>query len=49
MGKSKKTLDDYYSHIRVGMNNKFNFGKYENEKIGTLRRFVKLVKEGKGG
>lgn len=46
IGMAKKTLDDYNNHIRMAIENKFNFEKYENSKIGVLRKFIKLVKRG---
>ncbi len=43
---AKKTLDDYNNHIRIAIGYKFNFEKYENSKIGILRKFVRMIKGG---
>jgi hypothetical protein len=47
IGLSKKTLDDYYSQIKLGENYGFEFEKHENEGIGVLRKFVKEKKDKK--
>lgn len=44
VGIAKKTLDDYYSLIRTAMNFNFNLERYKEQKIGILRKFVKLAK-----
>lgn len=44
VGMSKKTLDDYFNHMRIARDFKFNFEKYEKAKIGILRKFVKMIK-----
>lgn len=38
---SKKSLDDYLLQIRHGRKYGFNFNEHKNEKVGTLRAFVK--------
>ena len=42
---AKKTLDDYFNHIRIAINHKFDFTRFEEHKVGLLRKFVKSVKE----
>ena len=37
----KKTLDDYYMHIKIASEHNFDFQNNLNEKIGVLRKFVK--------
>ena len=37
----KKTLDDYYMHIKIASEHNFDFQINLNEKIGVLRKFVK--------
>lgn len=46
VGIAKKTLDDYHNHLRVALQFDFNLERYCESKIGILRRFVKLAKEG---
>ena len=41
MGIPKKTLDDYYAHIKIGSEFKFDFQHNLQQKIGVLRSFVK--------
>lgn len=38
---SKKSLDDYLLQIRHGRKYNFNFNEHKNEKVGSLRAFVK--------
>lgn len=38
---SKKSLDDYLLQLRLGRKYGFDFNKYQNEKVGMLRVFVK--------
>ncbi|KRX08976.1 hypothetical protein PPERSA_08179 [Pseudocohnilembus persalinus] len=45
VGISKKTLDDYLLQIRCGKKYGFDFNSKKNERIGTLRSFVKKEKE----
>ena len=44
IGISKKTLDDYFNHIQIAHQFKFNFEKFHESKIGILRKFVKIIK-----
>jgi hypothetical protein len=37
----KKTLDDYYMHIKIASEHHFDFQNKLNEKIGVLRKFVR--------
>ena len=37
----KKTLDDYFMHIKIASEHNFDFQTNLNEKIGVLRKFVK--------
>ena len=39
MDISKKTLDEYYRQIKMGLKNNFNFIYYKNSPIGVLRQF----------
>ena len=53
MGLSKKSLDDYLLNVRYAAKFDFDFSKNSEEKIGLLRKFVKIQKrkiksEGKG-
>mmetsp|Transcript_1884 Transcript_1884/g.1684 ORF Transcript_1884/g.1684 Transcript_1884/m.1684 type:complete len:239 (+) Transcript_1884:11-727(+) len=41
VGVSKKSLDDYLSQLRKGRKFGFDFNKNKDEKVGTLRTFVK--------
>lgn len=41
VGIPKKTLDDYYAHIKLGSQLDFDFKKNLDENIGILRSFVK--------
>lgn len=41
VGVSKKSLDDYLSQLRKGRKYGFDFNKNKDEKVGTLRMFVK--------
>lgn len=41
VGYSKKSLDDYILNIRYAAKFGFDFEKNKNEKIGTLRSFVR--------
>jgi hypothetical protein len=43
---SKKTLDDYLLQIRCGKRYGFDFNKYQDERIGKLRSFVKEKRKG---
>jgi hypothetical protein len=43
---AKKTLDDYFNHMRIACEYKFNFERYEKAKVGILRKFVKTIREG---
>lgn len=45
MGLSKKTLDDYYSQVKMGEAYHFDFESHLNDGIGVLRKFVKEKKE----
>lgn len=42
VGLSRKTLDDYYSQIKRGLEIGFNFEANKEQKMGVLRKFVKL-------
>ena len=44
MSVSKKSLDDYLLQLRFGMKFNFDFQKHKNDKVGTLRAFVKKMK-----
>ena len=41
---SKKSLDDYLLQLRFGKKYSFDFQKHKNDKVGTLRAFVKSKK-----
>ncbi len=41
VGIPKKSLDDYYGHIKLGSEYKFDFQHNLEQKIGVLRSFVK--------
>jgi len=41
---SKKSLDDYLLQLRFGKKYNFDFQKHKNDKVGTLRAFVKKMK-----
>lgn len=41
VGIAKKTLDDYYLHLRLAEKHRFDFQANRNAKIGVLRTFVK--------
>ena len=41
---SKKSLDDYLLQLRFGKKYNFDFWKHKNDKVGTLRAFVKKMK-----
>lgn len=43
---SKKSLDDYYQHLKLGKSFGFNFNQYMNDKAGVLRGFVKSKLKG---
>jgi hypothetical protein len=45
VGLAKKTLDDYLYQMRQGEYYGFKFQENEHEKIGVLRRFVRLSME----
>ena len=44
VGIPKKSLDDYYNHIQLGSQYNFNFERYKEQKMGILRKFVKVGK-----
>ena len=44
VGIAKKTLDDYLLQLRFGKKYGFDFNIYKDEKVGTLRSFVKEKK-----
>ena len=44
VGVSKKSLDDYLLQLRAGRIYGFDFIKHGNDKVGTLRHFVKQQK-----
>ena len=44
IGLSKKSLDDYYSQLRLGEQYQFDFQKHLDDKIGVLRTHVKKNK-----
>jgi len=44
VGIAKKTLDDYLLQLRFGKKYGFDFNLYKDEKVGTLRTFVKEQK-----
>ena len=49
---SKKSLDDYLLQLRFGKKYNFDFQKHKNDKVGTLRAYVKKMKaqdKAKGG
>ena len=39
VGISKKTLEDYYKQIKIGVRHGFDFNFYRDSLMGTLRRF----------
>lgn len=41
---SKKSLDDYLLQLRFGKKYNFDFQSHKNDKVGTLRAFVKQKK-----
>ncbi len=41
LGVSKRTLDDYYYVIKTAQTYGFDFDKYNSQKIGFLRKYVK--------
>ena len=45
VGIAKKTLDDYHVHLRIAYQFSFNIDRYQNQKVGILRKFVKMAKE----
>ena len=45
VGVSKKSLDDYYSQLRLAEKYGFDFKKNIDRKIGVLRLFVKNHRE----
>ena len=45
VGIAKKTLDDYFNHLRIAVQYNFNVERFKGEKIGILRRFVRATKE----
>ena len=45
VGIAKKTLDDYFIHLRAAYEFHFNLERYKENKVGILRRFVKLARE----
>lgn len=45
VGIAKKTLDDYLLQLRAGKKYGFDFQKHKDEKVGTLRSFVKDMKK----
>ena len=45
VGIAKKTLDDYHIHLRVAYQFNFNLDRYREQKVGILRKFVKLARE----
>ena len=45
IGISRKTLDDYFNILRKAEGLGFDFNKYANEKMGTLRRHVKNAED----
>ena len=47
VGVSKKSLDDYLSQLRKGRKYGFDFNQNKDEKVGTLRTFVKNKDSGK--
>ena len=53
VGVSKKSLDDYLLQLRFGKKFGFDFQKHKDDKVGTLRSFVKKektsLKTSKGG
>ena len=44
VGISKKSLDDYLLQLRYGKKYGFDFNKHKEDKIGTLRAYVKKHK-----
>ena len=45
VGIAKKTLDDYLLQLRAGKKYGFDFQKHKDDKVGTLRSFVKEMKK----
>ena len=41
VGIPKKTLDDYYAHLKLGTEHGFDFKQNLEQKIGVLRQFVR--------
>ena len=46
VGIAKKTLDDYFNQMKMAHGYNFDFEKHKNQKVGFLRKFVKMAKEG---
>ena len=44
VGIAKKTLDDYHVHLRIAIQFNFNLDRYQSQKVGILRKFVKMAK-----
>eukprot|EP00826_Nyctotherus_ovalis_P056915 TRINITY_DN7767_c0_g1_i3.p1 TRINITY_DN7767_c0_g1~~TRINITY_DN7767_c0_g1_i3.p1 ORF type:complete len:240 (-),score=24.41 TRINITY_DN7767_c0_g1_i3:113-832(-) len=44
VGIPKKTLDDYHTLIKTGLEYNFNFQSHCNDRIGVLRKFIMLRK-----
>lgn len=42
---SKKSLDDYLMQLRSAKKFGFDFDKYNNDKVGVIRSFVRKKKE----
>lgn len=46
---SKKSLDDYLHQIRLGTKYKFDFKNRQDEKFGTLRTYIRKMKNKEQG
>jgi hypothetical protein len=45
VGVSKKSLDDYLAQLRAGRQYCYDFNTKKDEKVGDLRRYVKLKQQ----
>lgn len=45
VGLSRKTLDDYYAQLRKAEHYGYNFEENSEEKMGSLRKYVKKMSE----
>jgi len=47
VGVSKKSLDDYLLQVRFGRKHGFDFVKHKDNRVGELRKFVRITKKAK--